>query len=204
MIKLLIFDIDGVLVKSKELHEIAFIEALANHGIKITREYHKHNLDGLPTKTKIDKLSIPQDKVKSIFDQKQELTFKLAPDYLHINKSIYELFERFKKNGYKISVASNAIRPFCELTIDIMKIGEYVDYMLSNEDVDNPKPSPEIYTKIIEHFGVKPREALIFEDSKFGLRAAFLSGAHVYHVHDPSYMNAEQIWKILEVYANES
>ncbi len=199
MIKLLIFDIDGVIIESKKLHEIAFILALKNYGINITESQHKNTLDGLPTKVKLDKLNVPDNIREKIFDLKQKITFERAKDFLNFDENIFDIFKSLHEN-YKIAIASNAIKSFCKLTVDIMKIEKYVDFMLSNEDVPESKPSPMIYNKIMEHFSVQSNEVIIFEDSKFGLKSAFSSGGYVFHTQNPSYLNLSKINKFIEVY----
>jgi beta-phosphoglucomutase len=192
-IRLLIFDIDGVLLKSKKLHEISLIMALRHYGYDISTEYHKEHLDGLPTKMKLEKLNIPKNIRNEIFDLKQKYTMEQADQHLARNKDVRSIFQKIHADGYKIAVASNAIKDFCALTIDILEIGEYVNTIMSNEDVSEPKPSPEIYVKIMNSFQCAASETLIFEDSKVGLAAAFSSGANVFIVEDTKDITIESI-----------
>lgn len=199
MIKLLIFDIDGVIVQSKKLHEISFILALRHHGFIITPEQHKRDLDGLPTKTKLDKLGIPESIRKDIFDLKQKYTFEKASEFIYKDEKIKQLFDELSKK-YTIALASNAIRDFCELVIDLLDIRKNIKLMLTNEDVELPKPNPMIYNKIMEHFGVTENETVIFEDSNVGLKSAFNSGANVCYIEKPSYLDKERIYKFIEAH----
>ena len=57
-----------------------------------------------------------------------------------------------------------------------------MDLVLSNQDVANPKPHPEIYLKAFERLGLKPEEVVIVEDSHHGIMSAKASGAHVLEV----------------------
>lgn len=198
MIKLLIFDVDGVIVQSKKLHEISFIMALRKFGYNLTSEQHKLNLDGLPTKIKLDKLNIPENIRKEIFDLKQKYTFEKANEFINKNDNIKNIFVDLNKK-YRIAIASNAIRDFCELIIKLLDIKDNINFVMTNEDVEKPKPNPMIYNKIIEHFNITNKEVVIFEDSKFGLKSAFLSGANVYYVENPSYLNIQDILKFIEV-----
>jgi HAD superfamily hydrolase (TIGR01509 family) len=69
---------------------------------------------------------------------------------------------------------------------------QYLDLMVSIEDVSKAKPSPEIYIKAINHFGLNPDECLILEDNENGIKAARASGAHlliVDSVQDTNYKN---------------
>ena len=78
---------------------------------------------------------------------------------------------------YKIAVATNAVNSTLKICLDKLGISKYIDYKLSNEDINNPKPNPEIYLRIFIKFGIYPSEALIIEDSHYGREAAISSGA---------------------------
>ena len=74
---------------------------------------------------------------------------------------------------YKIAVATNAVYSTLKICLDKLGITKYIDYKLSNEDINNPKPNPEIYLKIFIKFGIYPSEALIVEDSHYGRKLQF-------------------------------
>jgi HAD superfamily hydrolase (TIGR01509 family) len=70
---------------------------------------------------------------------------------------------------------------------------EYLDFFLSNQDVTQPKPHPEIYTKAIERLGLTPEECLIIEDNENGIKAAIASGAHLLKVASVEEVNYQNI-----------
>lgn len=195
-IKTIIFDIDGVLVSTKELHEYAFLSALREFGHHVTHEQHRLDLDGLPTRTKLDKLGIPAEQHQALFARKQELTFQDAHLHIRPNPKIKDMGERLRDEGYNLAVASNAIQPFCELVVDIL--GLPVGLVVSNEGI-RPKPAPDMYQKVMDYFGCKGSETLVCEDSRFGLQAAFTSGAYVLYVPDPSYLTYGYVKRFLGV-----
>jgi HAD superfamily hydrolase (TIGR01509 family) len=68
----------------------------------------------------------------------------------------------------------------------------YFDLILSNQDIKNPKPDPEIYNKCISMLGLLPEECLIVEDNENGIKAAISSGANLFivkGVNDVSLLN---------------
>ena len=97
-IKLVIFDVDGVLLSTKKLHEIAFINALKEFGINMTIEEHKQNYDGLPTKVKLDILNVKEEDRQSIFDLKQKFTFSSADGYVNRNDEVVSVFRYLYDN----------------------------------------------------------------------------------------------------------
>jgi len=200
MIKLIIFDLDGVLVETKEIHYNALNQALKAFGehYVITESEHISIYDGLKTNQKLELLTKNKGLHPSthdlIWNKKQELTVeyisKLQPDLEKI-----ELFKELRSKGYKLAVASNSIRR--SVLVILAKIGviEYMDLIISNEDVKNSKPHPEMYWKTMSMMGVLPEETLIVEDSPHGLLAASRSRASVLRVDDPQDLTLEKITK---------
>ena len=75
-------------------------------------------------------------------------------------------------DGYKISVCSNSIRKTVLTVLSKLGIMEYMDLIISNEDVKNSKPHPEMYWKAMSVMSCLPEETMIIEDSPYGLLAA--------------------------------
>jgi dTDP-glucose pyrophosphorylase len=96
--------------------------------------------------------------------------------------------------GYKLAVCSNSIRKTVLTVLSKLGIIEFFDLILSNEDVENSKPHPEIYWKAISKMNCLPEETLIVEDSPYGLLAASKSKSHILRVANPkevTYINIE-------------
>lgn len=197
MIKAVIFDMDGVLVDAKEWHYDALNRALELFGYTISRYDHLTTFDGLPTKKKLEILSVqsglPTELHGFINEMKQVYTMEIIhtsckPTFIHE----YAL-SRLKSAGYKLAVASNSIRQTVELMMERTHLLPYLDFRLNNEDVRKPKPDPEIYLKAISLLGLTPQECLIVEDNENGIRAAEASGAHVLVVRDVQDVNYDNI-----------
>lgn len=197
MIKAVIFDMDGVLVEAKDWHYEALNRALRLFGHEISRDEHLTIYDGLPTSTKLEMLTtqrgLPVGLHKFITEMKQIYTMELVhtqckPLFVHE----YAL-SKLKAEGYRLAVASNSIKNTVVTMMKYTHLDQYLDFMLSNEDVKRPKPFPDIYAKAIEDLGLKPHECLVVEDNDNGVRAAIASGAHVLIVKEVSDVNLENI-----------
>jgi beta-phosphoglucomutase-like phosphatase (HAD superfamily) len=204
-IKAIIFDMDGVLIDAKDWHYEALNKALALFGFSISRYDHLVTYDGLPTKKKLEMLTLerglPKGLHQFINELKQiytmEMIFqKCKPVFYHE----YAL-SRLKAEGYRLAVASNSIRQTVELMMEKSNLARYMDLMLSNQDVSKPKPDPEIYNTAIARLGLKPEECLIVEDNQNGIKAAQASGANVMivsSVEDVNYTNIKATIKKFE------
>jgi HAD superfamily hydrolase (TIGR01509 family) len=188
MIKLIIFDLDGVLVDTRDLHYESLNLALADYYINIPYDEHLAKYNGHPTKYKLDLLTkekgLDPHFHEQIWKRKQELTQELLKTTIRPNPAIIEMLSSLSKT-YKIYVASNSIWVTIKNSLLFANILEYVDYFVSCEEVKHPKPSPEIYLKALQHANVGPHEALICEDSPIGISSAQASGAHVLPVSCP-------------------
>lgn len=178
MLKLIIFDLDGVLIESKEIHFRALNKALEFYG-KTPLSYEEHILryDGLPTLTKLSKMGILSDIHDRINLKKQEYTIESLEREVTPNEKLIELFSKLYKEGYKIFVASNSIRYTVQIILLKLEILKYVHFFISNEDVSKAKPHPEMYLKCMLRAQVGPKETLIVEDSYVGRSAVHNSGA---------------------------
>ena len=185
MEKLVIFDLDGVLIDSKEIHFIALNQALGKINKKyiISLEDHNSVFDGLPTSEKLNKLSLtkglPKKYYKEIWNHKQKETLKVLEKNVKKDLQLIKYFRNLKKNKIKIVVASNSIKKTIKLVLNKLELTNYVDLMLGNEDVKMPKPFPEIYWLAMIKFSINPKDTVIIEDSHIGRNAALNSGANL-------------------------
>jgi HAD superfamily hydrolase (TIGR01509 family) len=197
--KLIIFDLDGVLVEAKQIHFNALNMALndIDPKFKISWQDHLKTFDGLKTYDKLKVLSnkgLPDDKTlhDKIFDKKQEYTLE-SLSKLNKNTKLINIFNQLKSNSYTIACCSNSVNNTVELTLNNLGLDNFFDLKLSNENVKNAKPHPEIYWKAMTVFGAYPSETLILEDSPIGLKAAYNSGAKVLRVKNPDDFDFEMI-----------
>lgn len=194
MIKLVLFDLDGVLVDTKGIHFHALNEALEKYGYpSISYKDHLSKFDGLPTEEKLDMLGVQEDLIEKIQIHKQSVTYyklnTIKPD-----SDITELFGLLKERGYKIGICSNAIDKTVHKCINMLELEEYIDIVQTTFDVTNPKPHPEMWWNAMTEFGVYPEECIIIEDSPKGLASAYHSGvpAHqIIRVDSPEYVNRD-------------
>ena len=190
MIKLVIFDLDGVLYDSKEIHFIALNKALSdiNPELVITEAEHLKTYDGLPTNKKLNLLTREKNLDaalhQSIWEKKQEYTQDLI-EKIQVNNELIKNLKRLNKN-IKIACASNSIKKTVDSVLKSLGIFDIFDVIYSNQDVDNPKPHPQIYWKCMVDFNVLPTETIIVEDSPIGRQGATMSGANTMFVNRSS------------------
>tara|TARA_R100000995_G_scaffold58268_1_gene29174 strand:- start:8802 stop:10160 length:1359 start_codon:yes stop_codon:yes gene_type:complete len=190
MIDFVIFDLDGVLVETKHIHFDALNKALAEIDPKfcISKSDHLNIFDGLKTRDKLNILSdsfgLPPHTHDNIWQTKQKITSEkfstIKPDL-----KLIEAFNWLRSRNIKMACCSNAIRKSVYGMLCRAGLIEFFDYILSNEDVENSKPHPQMYWEAMSAFKANPENTLIIEDSPNGLLAAQRSGANVWRVKSP-------------------
>jgi HAD superfamily hydrolase (TIGR01509 family) len=208
MNKLVIFDLDGVLIESREMHYDALNQALANVDPKfvISKEEHLSSYDGLPTSSKLNLLTenkgLPIDKHQQIWEDKQKATIEIFSN-LENDYELMSYFKQLKNHNYRIAVASNSIRNTVKLVLLKLGLLEFIDYYVSNEDVVRNKPFPEMYWKCMSACNCIPKHTVIFEDSHIGRQGAIDSGAHLIPIENRFDLNQEKINKIFDIFENQ-
>ena len=189
MIKAILFDMDGVLIDAKDWHYEALNKALSHFGYNISRDNHLSTYDGLPTRDKLKMLTkihgLPSGLHSFINQLKQLYTIEYCNNHCKPTFNHQYCLSKLKNDGYKIAVCSNSIRSSIIAMMDKSNLTQYLDLILSNQDVKDGKPSPEIYTKAMSILEVDPSECLILEDNEHGIAAANASGGHLMKINIP-------------------
>lgn len=196
-IRAVLFDMDGVLIDAKEWHYEALNRALGLFGLEISRYDHLVTYDGLPTKKKLEMLSIEKGFPTVLHDfinrLKQQYTLEIVrskckPVFCHQ----YAL-SQLRARGYRIAVCSNSVRSTISVMMEQAQLAPYLEFFLSNQDVKRAKPDPEIYLAAMDRLKLLPSECLIVEDNDHGVRAAVASGGHLLRVNSVSDVNYQNI-----------
>lgn len=188
---------DGVLIEAKDWHYEALNRALSLFGMEISRYDHVVTYDGLPTTKKLEMLSLerglPVDLHEFINEMKQQYTMEIV--YAKCKPRFYHEYalSKLKLEGYKMAVCSNSIRNTVEVMLEKASLIDYMEFLISTQDVLHPKPHSQMYDTAIAKLGLMPSECLIVEDNENGIKAATASGAHVLKVKSVEEVNYHNI-----------
>lgn len=178
MFKLVMFDFDGVIIKSEDLRMETY-KILFKDKFNVEIEIDKSKLIGkkqeenlqylldlnyLNSKFKIEELiSYRKDLLRKVFSNKKNLIPVMG---------LFNFLEHLKDLNIKMVICSSSKRDYIKNILKLLRIQHYFDLILTSEDVLMSKPSPEIYLKAFNHFSFNKEECLIFEDSPSGLISA--------------------------------
>jgi HAD superfamily hydrolase (TIGR01509 family) len=198
----ILFDMDGVLIDARQLHFEALNAALGPFGLEISHDAHLANFDGLSTRQKLTILSeargLPTGLHTLINELKQKFTLaKIAAHCRPVFHHRY-LLSRLAREGYRLALCSNSVRQSVDEMMRAANLIEFFELTLSNEDIQLPKPHPEIYLEAAKRLDVQPDRCLVVEDNVNGIRSAKSAGMHVLEVADPEAVTYDRVATALE------
>ena len=170
-IKALISDLDGTLVDTFEANYQTYKVVFKMHNIDMSRQFYEENF-GLRIDDLCKKLNIlDKDEINTIKVEKSNL-YPLKFNYLKLNIYLLSVFRNAKQQGIKISLASTASKKNVYNVLNYFKLENLFDIIICGEDVSKGKPNPEVYETALKKFNISSNEALVFEDSEIGMKAA--------------------------------
>ncbi len=175
-IKLLLTDLDGTLVDTKEANYLAYQEVLKQYGYELKSEKYS-SLFGLRILEFMKQIGITDLK---IIEQIKLAKKKVYPNYfnhLKLNKSLFNFLSCYKESGCKTGLISTAQQHNIINVLEHFNISDSFDIIVSGNDISNAKPDPYAYLYAMEQLGFEAKETLIFEDSKTGIEAAQNAGS---------------------------
>lgn len=216
---LFVFDCDGVIADTAQIHFEAWKQCINNLGISISDEY-LNKLRGISRMECLDIIINDYNIIlsKLEFDElckiKNEIYIKkIKNDEVKIIKPIIDLIVKLKKNNFLVAIASSSLN--AKLILIKMNIISYIDYIVDPIEIKFGKPNPEIFLNAFEYFNLDARDVICFEDAKNGIDAINASGAFSVgigydtdikntnlHYCDANYINIDEILDKYHIWYN--
>lgn len=187
--RLAIFDLDGTIVDTEQINYISYQRAFRKM-LKIILSQTDWDMYFSGKK--------PQDSIAQYLYEKKNTETDTS---LLITKLLKEIkkeklrrfrtrsiklipgFKRFisilRKMNIRCALCTSTVKKFTDIVLTKTSISPYFDLVLTGEVVDRGKPDPAVYLKAMQKMEMRPKESIVFEDSKAGLVAARKSGAYV-------------------------
>lgn len=195
--KALIFDCDGVIVESEELHRISYNECWEEAGLGFEWSYELYEKlqnsigggkekmrwyfnnfgwpDGKPADSK-DEQEKRENFISHLHSRKTDMYQKLIREgKAQVRPGVLRLMDEAHARGLKTAICSAASSRSVKFVLDML-VGsnrlDKFDIILAGDDVKQKKPDPMIYIVARERLGVKPEDCVVIEDTQIGLAAA--------------------------------
>lgn len=185
MIRALIFDFDGLILDTETALIEAYGDVYAAHGIAFDKPLFTRSVGHAdyafdPWKG----FGASADRV-GLETERREFN-RVRNDAQPILPGVVALVDDARKAGLRVGLASNSQHPHVEGHLARLGLMGCFDFIACREDVAAPKPEPDLYSLVLGHFGIRPREAIAFEDSHTGTLAAKRAGLWVVAVPNES------------------
>lgn len=177
VLKLVIFDLDGVITDTAHYHYLAWKKIADELGITFDNQLNE-KLKGLSRYDSLD-IILDANHLKLSRYQKEDLiTYKNKVYQLlltelsekDILEGIYLFILSLKQDGKKVAVGSSSRN--ANLILDKLNMTSLFDTIVTGCDVDQSKPHPDIFLKCATHLDIKPESCLVIEDAMSGIEAA--------------------------------
>jgi beta-phosphoglucomutase len=174
-----LFDLDGVILKSMEQHLEAWQHAFNRMGIRIRKEDF-YQLEGRGVRSVVDELArmydLDQDLKPKIIETKMAYYNRIyKPEFY---QGLFELLKWLKEKKIKTAIITGATR---ERVDDLISnhLNGFFEASVTSDDVENTKPFPEPYLKGAALLGLQPAQCLVIENAPLGIRSAKAAGMTV-------------------------
>ncbi|MDF2722887.1 MAG: phosphoglycolate phosphatase [Paenibacillus sp.] len=189
MIQAVVFDFDGLILDTETNEYHSFVDLYRHFGAELPLEVWAKVIGTDPSaffnpydylETCLGK-PIDRDFCRQM--RRQRYAERMESELLR--PGVISVLEQAQRLGLAIGLASSSTREWIEGYLQQYGIGDYFSCVRTRDDVKQVKPDPELYTQAVERLGVKPAEAIAFEDSPNGALAAHRAGLRPVIVPNP-------------------
>jgi HAD superfamily hydrolase (TIGR01509 family) len=176
-----VFDNDGLLLDTEEAWTRAETTLFANHGSTFTYD-HKRELIGSSHSIAAGKLEVMLDQPgngETLMNELHALVMDEARHDIEPRPGAIELIDALTEAGIPIAVASNSQRAFLDQVLRTAGVAERFAVTVTADEVERPKPWPDIYLEACARLGADPARSFGLEDSPTGATAAKAAGLTV-------------------------
>lgn len=190
MIKAVIYDMDDLMVNSNPLHIRASKKVFREYGIDLKKipQNVRAGFIGMRVadilRFVVDYFNLDLD-FEKLRKQRSKTFLDLVTKQLKTMPGLLQSLKFFKKNKFKITLASSGTKEYINLVLKKFNVEKYFDVVVSGDDVKRGKPDPETYLIACEKLKVRPTEVIVLEDATKGIQAAKAAGCICIAVKNP-------------------
>ena len=177
MYKVLLFDLDGTLAETDSFHLPTWVDVLRPYGIEVDEGFYRERISGRSNSKIVKDLlpHLPTEEGQKLTDAKEASFRERAPE-LEPLPGLLDFMEEAKRHGLSLALVTNAPVENVEAILLALELGEFFDEVVLSDEVGSVKPDPAPYRAALDKLGVRPKEAIAFEDSTSGIASSVAAG----------------------------
>jgi beta-phosphoglucomutase len=177
-IRAILWDLDGVLVKSMDFHYQAYRDVLAGRGRDLSREQYLSELIGLRNYVILRRVlgDLSDEEIQALADQKEEAFRRRIKGNVTALPGAEQLVRRVKEAAMRQAIVSSTPCANVEVMLKSLGLWEMLDVIVGEEDASHGKPDPEGFLIAAERLGVPPEDCVVIEDAPEGIAAGKAAG----------------------------
>ena len=182
-----IFDMDGTLFDTERIALDSWQTALREHGVEVSQRTLESviGVDMAGTKAILSRLLPASVEIDDLTKQAVALSKRYIEHHnLPVKEGVVELLSHLKARGTSIGLATTTFTERALANLQRSALAGYFQAVIGGDQVERGKPHPDIYLKALEALRAEPGDSLAFEDSDYGIKAAFAAGLRVIHIPD--------------------
>lgn len=191
-----IFDMDGTLIDSLYVWGQIDIEFLGSHGIDEPPADYQEAISGLSflqvAKYTKDRFKLSES-ISEIMDIWNQMAEKKYAEEVSYKPYAEDFLKSCKAQGLKMGIATSNSRFLVEKLLNRLHLNEYMDVIITGDEIVNGKPAPDIYLHVADLLGVAPSKCLVFEDVPAGIEAGKRAGMKVCAVKDEASSHLDDV-----------
>ena len=183
-IRAVVFDMDGLMLNTEDIFELAGQRLMERRGLIMTDEIRQSMLGrrAVEAFTALKSITGLTDRIEDLMYETKELFESIAENSLETMPGLHDVLELIESLNLPRAVATSSPRAYMTPLLERFDLLHRFHFTLTAEDVTHGKPHPEIYQMAASRLNVHPGEMLVLEDSETGTRAAHAAGAYIVSV----------------------
>ncbi len=196
-----IFDMDGLLIDSERMSLSCWHDAAQELGHTIAEHIPLGMIGMHSSKTEVYlRQALGEDfPVQALRSRTHEIYLLRSQSVMQLRPGVIELLDFLQAQHIPCAVATSTRRSIAIHHLELTKLLAYFQFAVCGDEIEHPKPAPDIYLKAVAQLNVAAADCVVFEDSNFGAQAGHAAGCRVIMVPDLRPATAETLALNLEI-----
>ena len=193
-VKLCIFDMDGTLMDSERWFVNAATLLMENENMPYGRDFLTSfiGVHASEQQAIFERFHVREEDIRTFYEKLPAYNALYHKDHpFRTKKGVYELFAYLDKEGIFKTMATTSLRSLVDYRMQDEDVRPYMADIVYGDDIVHPKPAPDCFELVLKRFSISPEEALVFEDSTYGILAAKAAGIPVVYIPDVASVSEE-------------